>query len=35
MGPFGDSRLLLTATASHDDIIRAGDGACVGVAPEF
>lgn len=34
-GPDGDSEAPLTATASRDDIVRAGNGAFVGVAEEF
>jgi general secretion pathway protein G len=35
MGADGDSKPPLTARASHDDILRAGDGAFVGLASEF
>ena len=35
MGPDGDSKLPLTAKASRDDIVRAGDGAFIGPASEF
>jgi general secretion pathway protein G len=35
MGPDGDSAIPLTAKASHDDIIRAADGAFVGIAENF
>jgi general secretion pathway protein G len=35
MGPDGASAPPLTAKASHDDIIRASDGAYVGVAENF
>ena len=35
MGPDGQSQLPLTAHASYDDIIRAGDGAYIGVAEEY
>jgi general secretion pathway protein G len=35
MGPDGDSKTPLTAKASHDDIIRAGDGDFVGVAEDY
>jgi len=35
MGPDGDSKAPLTANASRDDIVRAGDGVFVGVAEEF
>ncbi len=34
-GPDGDTALALTAKASHDDIIRAGDGTFFGVAGEY
>jgi general secretion pathway protein G len=34
-GPDGASRPPLTAAASHDDIIRAGNGAYVGLASEY
>jgi general secretion pathway protein G len=34
-GPDGASRPPLTAEASHDDIIRAGNGAYVGLASEY
>ncbi len=35
MGPDGQSQLPLTAHASHDDIIRAGNGSYIGVAEEY
>ena len=35
MGPDGQSQLPLTAHASHDDIIRAGDGSYIGIAEEY
>jgi general secretion pathway protein G len=35
MGPDGKSQLALTAKASHDDVIRAGDGNFLGVAKGF
>lgn len=35
MGPDGDTQIPLTAKASHDDIIRAGDGSFVGIAKNF
>lgn len=35
MGPDGDSKPPLTAAASRDDILRAADGAYVGVASDF
>lgn len=35
MGPDGDSKIPLTAHASHDDIIRASDGAFVGNAEDY
>ena len=35
MGPDGDSMTPLTAKASHDDIIRAGDGDFVGKAEDY
>jgi general secretion pathway protein G len=35
MGPDGQSQLALTAKASHDDVIRAGDGNFLGVAKGF
>jgi general secretion pathway protein G len=35
MGRDGKSRLPLTAQASRDDIVRAGDGGFVGLASEF
>jgi general secretion pathway protein G len=35
VGPDGESKAPLTAKESHDDIIRAGDGAFVGVASDF
>ena len=35
MGEDGDSKLPLTAEASRDDIIRAGDGSFVGLAENF
>ena len=35
MGPDGDSKLPLTAKASRDDIIRAADGAFMGVAEDY
>ncbi len=35
MGPDGDSKMPLTAKASRDDIIRAADGAFVGVAEDY
>ncbi len=35
VGPDGESKIPLTAKQSHDDIIRAGDGAYVGVASDF
>jgi len=35
MGPDGKSQLPLTAHASHDDIIRAGDGSYIGVAEDY
>lgn len=34
-GPDGDSKTPLTAPASHDDIIRAGNGDFVGVAEDY
>jgi general secretion pathway protein G len=35
MGPDGDSKAPLTAKASRDDIIRANDGAFIGVAADY
>jgi general secretion pathway protein G len=35
MGPDGDSKSPLSAKASHDDIIRAADGAFIGRASDF
>lgn len=35
MGPDGQSQLPLTAHASHDDIIRAGDGSFIGKAEDY
>jgi len=35
MGPDGKSQLPLTAQASRDDIIRAGDGSYVGIAEDY
>lgn len=35
MGPDGQSQLPLTAKASRDDIIRAGDGSFIGTAEEY
>lgn len=35
MGPDGKTALPLTAKASHDDIIRAGDGNFVGIAEDY
>jgi general secretion pathway protein G len=35
MGPDGQSQAPLTASASHDDIIRASDGSYVGPASEY
>ena len=35
MGKDGDSRSPLTAKASHDDILRANDGAFVGLASDY
>jgi general secretion pathway protein G len=35
MGPDGKTTAALTAKASHDDIIRANDGAFIGLASEF
>ncbi len=35
MGPDGDSRAPLTARASRDDIVRAGNGAFLGKAEEY
>lgn len=35
MGPDGDSKKPLTAKASRDDIIRAADGAYIGVAEDY
>ncbi|MEE8350398.1 MAG: prepilin-type cleavage/methylation domain-containing protein [Acidobacteriota bacterium] len=34
-GPDGDSKIPFTAKASHDDIVRANDGAFIGIAEEF
>ena len=34
-GKDGDSKIPLTASASHDDIVRANDGAFIGLAVEF
>ena len=34
-GPDGDSMIAFTAQASHDDIVRANDGAFIGIAEEF
>lgn len=34
-GPDGDSKLPLTSTVSYDDIIRANDGAFVGLAQDY
>ncbi len=34
-GPDGDSQIPFTAEASHDDIVRANDGAFIGIAEEF
>ena len=34
-GPDGDSKIPFTAQASHDDIVRANDGAFIGIAEEF
>ncbi|SHJ05023.1 general secretion pathway protein G [Malonomonas rubra DSM 5091] len=35
MGPDGKTALPLTAKASHDDIIRAGDGSFIGTAEDY
>jgi len=35
MGPDGKTNAALTAKASHDDIIRAGDGSYVGIAENY
>jgi general secretion pathway protein G len=35
MGPDGESKPPLTAKASHDDIIRAGDGRYIGIARDY
>lgn len=35
MGPDGKTALPLTAKASHDDIIRAGDGSFMGIAEDY
>ncbi len=35
MGPDGDSKPTLTASQSRDDIIRANDGAFIGVATDY
>jgi general secretion pathway protein G len=35
MGPDGDSRRPLTAQKSRDDIIRANDGAFIGIAQDY
>jgi general secretion pathway protein G len=35
LGPDGRTKLALTAQASHDDIVRAADGAFVGIAADF
>jgi general secretion pathway protein G len=35
MGEDGESRAPFTAQASHDDIVRAGDGKYVGLVSEF
>jgi general secretion pathway protein G len=35
MGPDGKSNVALTAKASHDDIIRAGDGQYIGAAEDY
>jgi len=35
MGPDGKTALPLTAKASHDDIIRAGDGNFIGIAEDY
>jgi general secretion pathway protein G len=34
-GPDGDSKIPFTANASKDDIVRANDGAFIGIADEF
>jgi hypothetical protein len=35
MGPDGLTNVALTAKASHDDIIRAGDGSYYGIAVNY
>ena len=35
MGPDGKTNVALTAKASHDDIIRAGDGSYIGIAANY